>query len=897
MSERTESMTPLDALRHILAGYAPGDDDFLRRLLPKMGEIGKASLRILGEFLKKPGTSGLRRAVLPAVAKHDWPEWTYLLFDILSKEPELTVFDEGCAALGQLGTKSSWKTLQRLKTVRTARDHQIILDRELNDLESKKQPIAYYMGRIMEGESNPKLSAAGARMLAVLMGPQDVSALIQAYHDGDLVVKQHILRIMPCFQCPEANSFLAYTLKNTANDSLESRKLLDIVQRLGNMPKPSAKQECQKLVVDIFREQAKSLVGELNIALGQDGTDASHIFDALEELAVTTASTILLEALRLLVEGKMARFSVVIAERATEIEKQLSDQEAVLDYIAAALARLVGDGGAEPADVLPYFRDVFHLKLGGPLFLESYATLVSHQDVEILDELLADPEYERRFVIVDTIGAKEDDHYVDFFLKAIRDSIIDVGQRAVQHLGKLHRGREIFFEYFNSGETEKMRQAMWGFTEIQMQESADLLIDFIHKDLTGEAPVKGGLLVEAANALASLRVERAAPLMLEMLHDGQSLQLQVALAEALAALQTPESALGLLVKSANLRHLEVLFVVLEGSLVPFNSFTNAFPMEHYEEFAKLLERCCGDGSGHGNTFRALCSVEKLYILDLSKYERLVDRISEYLSVMRTKEAWDKNANDRLTAISKDIAKRCESLKVLAQKELDLTNIIQRTAPKGPLRSEAIVSLRTKLEDPDLILKAEMARSIASYVHSQLKVTEQDWKDIAQLCEIAGRCGQKDLIEPIKLVYGRATGLGLKSAAKNALLRLGLTDAEINRRAPITSILVIEPSAFFRKRLVEALKGAGEWEVREASSKEEADGMLKDSKCDLMIAECVEEGGKLLGWLQSAWDQNKVKYVYLCTSNRDLSGIGEPPWLIGTLYKPFPMEKLLEELTN
>jgi CheY-like chemotaxis protein len=320
-------------------------------------------------------------------------------------------------------------------------------------------------------------------------------------------------------------------------------------------------------------------------------------------------------------------------------------------------------------------------------------------------------------------------------------------------------------------------------------------------------------------------------------------------------------------------------------------------MEHYDNFSKLLERCCGDGAGHGNTFRALCVVEKLFILDLAKYERLLDRIAEYLSVMRTKEAWDKTANDRLNAIVKDVAKRCESLKVLAQKELDLTNIIQRTAPKGPLRTEAIVSLLSKLQDSGLILKAEMARSIANYVHSQLKVAEQDWKDIAHLCEIAGLCGQKGLIEPIKLIYGRASGLGLKSAAKNALLRLGVTEAEINRRSPITSILVVEPSAFFRKRLVDAIKGAGDWEVRESGSKEEADGLLKEAKADLMIAECVEEGGKLLSWLQSIWDQNRVKYVYLCTSNRDLAGFGEPPWLIGILHKPFPMEKLLAELAE
>jgi hypothetical protein len=153
------------------------------------------------------------------------------------------------------------------------------------------------------------------------------------------------------------------------------------------------------------------------------------------------------------------------------------------------------------------------------------------------------------------------------------------------------------------------------------------------------------------------------------------------------------------------------------------------------------------------------------------------------------------------------------------------------------------------------------------------------------------------VEPIKLVYSRATGLGLKSAARNALVKLGLTDADINRRDTISTILVLEPSVFFRKRMVEALKAAGSWEVREAGGRAEAENLLNEAPVGLLISECADAEGGIQGWFQSMWEKDLIKYVYLCTSTRDLAGLGEPPWLIGTLYKPFPMEKLIEDLKD
>jgi hypothetical protein len=875
----------------MLSEFVPSDDGFVHRLSQKLNEVRKNALPVFADFLKRPGTSSLRKGIMPIISKHDWPEWSSILFEVLSKEPELAVFDEGCAALGILGTKSSWKTLQRLKTVRKDRDRQIILDRELNELEPR-QPLSYYLGRLLEGENNPRLAAGGARMVAVVASPQDIPAIIGAFQDGDKLAKRMLLRIIPCIPCEETENFLAIILKKSAVDLADGRSLLETIGRFAGLARPSVKQECQAMVTDLFKDKARDVVGELNAALSQTDAETAHLFEALEEFADSSTSTFALEALRLLVEGKLARFSVFLSERSEEVEKSLEDVEIVLDCAADALARLVREGGAKTEDTLPHFRSVFNMHLGGNVFLDSYIELISHEDTEILDELLADPDYERRFVIMDAIGAKENDHFIHFFLKAVKDPIMDVGQLAVQHMGKLRKGQELFMDYFKSGQRDKMRLAIWGFKEIRLHEAADLLLDFI-VEASESSFSSNELLVEAAGALSNLRIAKATPVFLQLLHDGQPLVLQTALAEALVALQLTEAALGLLGKAKSLKHAEILFIVLEGVLPPFDSFEHPFQMENWEEYQALLDRCCDAREGDGQRFRALCAMEHLYVLDIGVYEKLSERMSDYLSQLRTKDSWDKNANDRLTAILKEIAKRCESLKQLNQKETELTTIMQRTAPKGSLRTEAINSLRDKLLDPGLIIKAEMAKTLATYVSTQLKVTDQEWRDVASLCEIAGISRQKSLIEPIKTIYGRSTGLGLKSAARNALLKLGLSESDINRREKISTVLILEPSAFFRKRMVEALKDT--WVVRDASSQEEAEKLMDVTATDLLISEYITSNGEMMQWLQGMWEKHKLQYVYLCTSNHDLSKLGEPPWLIGVLHKPFPMEKLIEDI--
>ena len=73
---RSAPLTPLDALRALLAEYQDGDGGFGPRLTQSLQSCRRQLLRELGARLGMGTTpKGLKRAILAQVARFDWPEW------------------------------------------------------------------------------------------------------------------------------------------------------------------------------------------------------------------------------------------------------------------------------------------------------------------------------------------------------------------------------------------------------------------------------------------------------------------------------------------------------------------------------------------------------------------------------------------------------------------------------------------------------------------------------------------------------------------------------------------------------------------------------------------------------------------------------------------------------
>jgi len=879
-------VTPLDELRVWMGNHLDSDTASQVRLHQLLQQLRQLALPELGNRMVKASVSpALKRFILGLTAKFDWPEWVPWILQVLQNEPDLGVFDDGCAALGRLEIRSAREALQKLASLRTDPDRQLILRRELGVQESQ-QPLAFFMGRLLEGEANPRLAHQGARGLAAVAEPGDLSTLWEAMSGADPLAFRLLLRAVAEFP-GEASGPLLIDLFQETLQTLEDLELLESVT---NRLQVGARTAARAELAQALAKRMGALHGEVvqamqqALAAGEAGNPLPHL-DQLRDLAKGPYERFLTESLAVLVEGKVARFSAMVTEAQDHTAKQQIALGITLNQVCDCLMRQVLGGQLAGAKVVPLLQDAFGRFSRSDGLDHAFCRLVPATNEAALAQIRAVTDPKRRTTCLDVLGAREEDALVPFFLQAMEDSIVEVGQRAMHHFGKLPSSFPAVMALFESGQPEKVRIALRIFTVNGTKAAAEPLMAFLKTD------VRDDLLLETVEALGAIRSPEACPVLLDLLHDGKPARLQEALVEAIAEIATPESGLGLLAKSLHLKLSLVLIRALEGLLAAFPGFERPLPLDTLPALEQLITRCCDDREGEGQRLRAILATQNLYCFDQALYTRLKDTFSDFLFDLRTKGDWDRDTNDRVAAIVKELGRRSASVSHIASREEKVRAIVSGLPEPGPGRAPTLLALREALQDPEFIMRTELAEELATFVLRELDHKDQDWRELARLCEIGGLTRRLELVEPLKDVYNRATGLGLRSAAKESLLSLGLDEGDINRRAPIRTILLLEPSAFFRKRLLTAL-GQG-WEVREAGSRTEAEAILADQPFDLLMSEQTDGQGDLRPWLKRQVETRRCRHVLLSTAARD-TGPGEP-WLMGVLYKPYAPEALLKAL--
>lgn len=879
-------VTPLDELRSGLSGHVEGDAAFQTRLHQLLLQLRQLALPDLGGRLVKPATGiALKRSILGLTTKFDWPEWVPWVQKALQHEPDLGVFDEGCAALGRLEVRSALLALQDLAARRTDPDRQLILRRELSTF-AFPQPLSFHLNRLLEGDGNPRLAHQGARGLAAVAGPEDLSALWAAFPSADPLAFRLLLRTVAELPGGLAGHGLVELFLETLH-TLEDLGLLEsLTQRVQVGARNAARSELSQALVTRMGSRGGDLVQALQQAIseGESGQPVP-ILEKLQKQAEGPFERFLTEALTALLEGKVARFSAMVTEAQDLASRQTLLLLTRMDQICESLIHQVTAGQLELAQILPVLQSAFERFPRSPSLDHAFCRLVPATHEAGLGLVLKASDPKRRSLCLDVLGAREDDALVPFFLQAMKDPIVEVGHRAMNHFGRLPSSFPVVMERFRSTQVEEIRAALHIFTENAPSEAAQPLMAFLKTD------VRDDLILEAVEALGAIRSPEAAPVLLDLLHDGKPARLQEALVLALASLATPEAGLGLLAKSAHLKSPLVLIIALEGALAAFPGFERPLPQEQLAGLEQLITRCCDEREGEGQRLRAILATQNLYCFDQDFYTRLKETFSDFLFDLRTKGGWDRESNDRVAAVVKELGRRSASLSQIATKEEQVRSLLREVAPKGPRRAPSLLAVREAIHDPEFIMRAELAQELAAFVLAELDRPDQDWRELARLCEIGGLSHQLGLVEPLKAQFTKATGLGLRSAAKEALLALGLSEADISRRAPIRSILLLEPSAFFRKRLL-AILGEGR-DVREAANRTEAAPLLTERPVDLLISECTDGLGDLQAWLKMQCETRRCRQVLLSTATRDIPA--DEPWLLGILYKPYPPEHLLKAL--
>ncbi len=883
---RDAPLTPLDELRAHLSRHSeePGWSVQLHQLLQRLQQM---ALPELEARLIRPTTSkALKRAILALPAKFDWPEWVAPIEKGLLTEPDLGVFDEGCAALGRLETREAYEALLTLQAQRTDSDRRLILHRELSALEPT-QPLGFFLGRLAEGEGNPRLAHQGARHAAILASPEDLPALVQAYQNGDPLASRLALRILAGLPGGSAGAFLVQLFRQLVQNLLEQEELEALILRIQPLQRVQAREDLAQVYASRMKDRCPGEAPALIQALADESANPGAVLDRMAPFVQGDLEAFLAESVQVLVEGKVARFSALLTDRLEHAHKQQGLLSINLDLVAQGLHRQVRAGHLPQAQALPVLVEgLRHFPRQDGVAL-AYCWLVEPTDEASLSLITAEQDPKRRMFLIDALGAREEDGFTAFLLKALDDPIVEVGQLAIHHLGRLPSAFPVVMGRFESGQHEQIRQAIRIFKENRTRAAAETLTTFVGSESRDD------LLVEAVEALGAIVYPPAAAVLLEHFHDGKPARLQAALGAALGAMGTEEASLGLLAKAPGMKLPGVLILCLEGLLHAFRGFDHPVPEEALPGLDQLLQRCLDDREGEGIQLRAILATQELYCFDQGLYAKWKDRFSDVLFDLRTKGNWDRDTNEKVAAVVKELGQRSASLSLIAQKEEALRHAMKGLPEKGPARPEALLALRDRFSDPELILRPQMGQEIADWVLAELAKPAADWREVARLCEIGSHTRRAELIEPIREQLLRASGLGLRSAARDALLRLGLPEDQHLRFPPIHTVLVLEPSAFFRKRIRTALEAA--FKVREAGSREEAEGLLRAEPADLLISELQDGAGDLRAWAEGMWEQRAIRQALLACASRDVGTFLDHPWVMGMLNKPFGPEALLKAL--
>jgi len=210
--------------------------------------------------------------------------------------------------------------------------------------------------------------------------------------------------------------------------------------------------------------------------------------------------------------------------------------------------------------------------------------------------------------------------------------------------------------------------------------------------------------------------------------------------------------------------------------------------------------------------------------------------------------------------------------------------------------QMLLQLQDLASNPENVLGDEFAQYVATFIKAELSREKLDFKEAEVICNIASYFDKEEMLEILQNLYIFSDGYGLKTAAKKALVKLGLTETEIEEQKPIRSILLLEPNAFFRKRLLSALEPLA-LNVTACANREEAKNIFSKAPVDLLIAESQDTEGELWSWIGDTRKQRSCRYVIVSTASPEHSEIEEKNWVIAVLRKPYRFDLLLEAIGN
>lgn len=640
----------IEILGPLLDRMDPGVDADQLAFFRALDATGPAGLDELAPRVLRTGCPpGLRSLVMEAANYLTWPEWIPLLSRLLRHETDLGRFGLGVEALGRMGHAEALAVLQELTRIRGAADFQARVTEVLGRADPE-QAFRHHLGALLEGSANPGAANEAARQLALLLGPEHLEPLRMAVRHPDLLISRHALKLIQGIPSPEAAAFLLGLMAETLEEIRQDRRLRDLVQQLRGLP-PA---ELRAAVLERLAEPLAGLSPEARTRLEEGvGGPALAVLEPLEALLEGPVDRLLVDLLRALLDPKGGRPGAVLGEAAEGAQQRSRRLAFVVDACAEGLASMVQRGLLLPEEVVQLLASGVREQLGREGLARALAGLVPSEEHSTWNLLLDQADAALRAVAVDTLGARRDPAFRPALLRACRDAIAEVAQRALLHLGALPDPEGQAREFLTSANLE---DRYLGLRFVGLHRLADLGADLLA--MVAEEG-REEFILAALQALAALGNRALAPDLLERLHSGQGPRLQEALAETLRDLADPSIARALCERADQLRQ-PILHAIALEALVRGHARAE-LPLDA-EAFALFRAQFAGAWSGRnpwGLRLRVVAALPACPGGDPAGWRELGTMIQEALAERRpgSGTGWSTEEAGRVQMILRELQKR------------------------------------------------------------------------------------------------------------------------------------------------------------------------------------------------------------------------------------------------
>jgi HEAT repeat protein len=619
----------IDQLRTFL-DHLDGEDrhhqlEFFRGVLAAGPE---AVQELDGRLPGSRAPKALRQLSMEACFYYPWPEWVPILSRILRYEADREIFTTGARALGRIGSDEALEALRELNMMRQGAEFKELVAGVLAETDPG-QAFDHYLSRLLEGSANTSAANEAAQRLATLVGGEHLEALRTVIMHPDLLVYRHAIQLLANIQTAEAGDALADIFEDSHHEVLVDRQLKEVVAQFRALASPAAREKAQESI------QAETAGEALDLP--------PLVKDLFRDVVAATE------------EGKPTQLAAVLAQATEAMHHRARRLGFAVDATAEGMVAMVHKGVMDATRVLELLVEGYREQTGREGLARALARLVPADAERIHALILAGPDGGQRAAAVEILGARQEEALQPVLLKACKDPLADIADRALLHLSKLPSAEALARTLVQSPDLQDLALGLRLVAMRKFQGLVPVLLELVKDNAREETTV------QVIATLGAVGGPEAVGHLLEMLHSGQSLRIQTLVAESLLGLGDPDVALALCSKADTIKAAALHAIAVESLCRAHGSPECPMPPGNGPLLLHQVRKAWMERNPWGLRLRVILALQGLHLSHPEIWGDLANLVRDTLAEKRPAGTWSPDALHQVQAAAKEFMQRASGL--------------------------------------------------------------------------------------------------------------------------------------------------------------------------------------------------------------------------------------------